>query len=101
MQNSLAELWGLVQYVEPTGTLLGDIATFRKVFCSDDDRTLIPGQEHELKHRLAVVQRRTLRRQAQEFLIGPSGVQTVRRCESDDERSLQLVPVRMDHSRGS
>ena len=23
MQNSLAELWGLVQYVEPTGTLLG------------------------------------------------------------------------------
>ena len=33
MQNSLAELWGLVQYVEPTGTLLGDIATFRKVFC--------------------------------------------------------------------
>ena len=25
MQNSLAELWGLVQYVEPTGTLLGDI----------------------------------------------------------------------------
>ena len=25
MQNSLVELWGLVQYVEPTGTLLGDI----------------------------------------------------------------------------
>src|SRR6202166_1596168 len=24
LQNSLAELWGLVQYVEPTGTLLGD-----------------------------------------------------------------------------
>src|SRR5215468_3251302 len=52
MQNSLVELWGLVQYVEPTGTLLGDIATFRKVFCSDDDRTLIPGQEYELKRRL-------------------------------------------------
>ena len=34
MQNSLAELWGLVQYVEPTGTLLGDIATFREVFCA-------------------------------------------------------------------
>ena len=30
MQNSLAELWGLVQYVEPTGTLLGDLPTFRK-----------------------------------------------------------------------
>jgi hypothetical protein len=44
MQNSLVELWGLVQYVEPTGTLLGDIATFRKVFCEEDDRTLLPGQ---------------------------------------------------------
>ena len=91
MQNSLAELWGLVQYVEPTGTLLGDIATFRKVFCSEDDRTLVPGQEHELKKRLAMVQRRTLRRQAQEFLDRPF---TQRRCRlyeyamSDDERSL-------------
>ena len=52
MQNSLAELWGLVQYVEPTGTLLGDITTFREVFCADDDRTLVPGQEHELQRRL-------------------------------------------------
>lgn len=91
MQNSLAELWGLVQYVEPTGTLLGDIATFRKVFCSEDDRTLVPGQEHELKRRLAMVQRRTLRRQAQEFLDRPF---TQRRCRlyeyamSDAERLL-------------
>src|SRR5205823_8427236 len=91
MQNSLAELWGLVQYVEPTGTLLGDIATFRKVFCSEDDRTLVPGQEHELNRRLAIVQRRTLRRQAQEFLDRPF---TQRRCRlyeyamSDNERSL-------------
>ena len=91
MQNSLVELWGLVQYVEPTGTLLGDIATFRTVFCSDDDRTLIPGQEHELKRRLAMVQQRTLRRQAQEFLDRPF---TERRCRlyeyamSDDGRSL-------------
>jgi len=91
MQNSLAELWGLVQYVEPTGTLLGDIATFRKVFCSEDDRTLVPGQEHELKRRLAMVQRRTLRRQAQELLDRPF---TQRRCRlyeyamSDAERSL-------------
>ncbi|PWT77811.1 MAG: hypothetical protein C5B58_16250 [Acidobacteria bacterium] len=91
MQNSLAELWGLVQYVEPTGTLLGDIATFREVFCGQDDRTLVPGQEHELKRRLAMVQRRTLRRQAQEFLDRPF---TQRRCKlyeysmSDAERSL-------------
>src|SRR5713101_2710833 len=91
MQNSLAELWGLVQYVEPTGTLLGDITTFRQVFCSEDDRTLIPGQEHELQRRLATVLQRTLRRQAQEFLDRPF---TQRRCRlyeyamSDDERSL-------------
>jgi superfamily II DNA or RNA helicase len=91
MQNSLEELWGLVQYVEPTGTLLGDIATFRKVFCAEDDRTLVPGQEHELQRRLAVVLQRTLRRQAQEFLDRPF---TQRRCRlyeyamSDDERSL-------------
>ena len=52
IQNSLAELWGLVQYVEPTGTLLGDITTFRKVFCSEDDRTLVTGQEHEKQEQL-------------------------------------------------
>src|SRR3984893_12163983 len=91
MQNSLVELWGLVQYVEPTGTLLGDIATFRKVFCDDDDRVLVHGQEHELQRRLAVVLQRTLRRQAQEFLDRPF---TQRRCRlyqydmSEDERSL-------------
>jgi Helicase conserved C-terminal domain/SNF2-related domain len=91
MQNSLVELWGLVQYVEPTGTLLGDIETFRRVFCPTDDRILIPGQEHELQRRLAMVLQRTLRRQAQEFLDRPF---TQRRCRlyeykmSDDERSL-------------
>jgi Helicase conserved C-terminal domain/SNF2-related domain len=91
MQNSLAELWGLVQYVEPTGTLLGDITTFRRVFCAEDDRTLVPGQEHELQRRLAMVLQRTLRRQAQEFLDRPF---TQRRCRlyeyamSSAERSL-------------
>ncbi len=91
MQNSLAELWGLVQYVEPTGTLLGDITTFREVFCADDDRTLVPGQEHELQRRLGLVLQRTLRRQAQEFLDRPF---TQRRCRlyeyemSSEERSL-------------
>ena len=91
MQNSLAELWGLVQYVEPTGTLLGDITTFREVFCDEDDRTLVPGQEHELQRRLAIVLQRTLRRQAQEFLDRPF---TQRRCRlyeyamSDAERAL-------------
>ncbi len=91
IQNSLAELWGLVQYVEPTGTLLGDITTFRDVFCSEDDRTLIVGQEHELQRRLSTVLQRTLRRQAQEFLERPF---TQRRCRlyeyamSAEEKSL-------------
>jgi hypothetical protein len=91
IQNSLAELWGLVQYVERTGTLLGDITTFRDIFCADDDRTLVPGQEHELQRRLSMVLRRTLRRQAQEFLDRPF---TQRRCRlyeyamSGAERSL-------------
>ncbi len=71
IQNSLAELWGLVQYVEPTGTLLGDVRTFRQVFCDGDDRRLVEGQDDELRQRLATVCRRTLRRQAQEFLEKP------------------------------
>ena len=53
IQNSLTELWGLVQYVDPLGTLLGDLATFREVFCGVDDRQLAPGQEEELRSRLA------------------------------------------------
>jgi hypothetical protein len=71
IQNSLAELWSLVQYVDPLGTLLGDLATFRKVFCGTDDRKLADGQEAELRDRLRVVLQRTLRRQAQEFLEKP------------------------------
>jgi superfamily II DNA or RNA helicase len=71
MQNSLVELWGLVQYVDPLGTLLGDLATFREVFCGADDRQLAAGQEDELRNRLRVVLQRTLRREAQDFLEKP------------------------------
>jgi SNF2 family DNA or RNA helicase len=71
IQNNLTELWGLVQYVEPTGTLLGNLRTFRDVFCDGDDRKLIPGQEHELRRRIETIVQRTLRRQAQEFLERP------------------------------
>jgi SNF2 family DNA or RNA helicase len=45
MQNSLAELWRLVQYVEPTGTLLGDIAT------SPPSRSMPTVQESLLRRR--------------------------------------------------
>lgn len=71
IQNSLADLWGLVQYVDPTGTLLGDLRTFRAMFCEGDDRVLAPGQEHELRQRINSVVQRTLRRQAQDFMERP------------------------------
>jgi len=71
IQNSLTELWGLVQYVEPTGTLLGDLPTFRSVFCKGDDRQLRDGQDEELRRRIATVCQRTLRRQAQAFMKQP------------------------------
>jgi len=71
LQNSLAELWGLVQYVEPTGTLFGSLETFRKVFCPGNDAKIADGQEDELRRRMAAVCQRTLRRQAQPFLEKP------------------------------
>ncbi|MEY4544280.1 MAG: polymerase-associated protein RapA [Pseudomonadota bacterium] len=71
IQNTLLELWGLVQYVDPLGTLLGDLPTFRQVFCDADHRMVTPGQEQELRLRLQSVLQRTLRREAQEFLEVP------------------------------
>jgi hypothetical protein len=71
IQNNLTELWGLIQYVEPTGTLLGNLRTFRDVFCDGDDRQLVKGQDDELRGRIETVVKRTLRRQAQDFLERP------------------------------
>ena len=71
IQNRLTELWGLVQYVDPEGSLLGSIATFRELFCSGGDRQVVEDQVHELRRRLGFVLQRTLRRQAQEFLEVP------------------------------
>lgn len=71
IQNSLTELWGLAQFVEPTGTLLGSLPTFRQVFCPGDDRRLAEGQDRELRVRLGEICQRTLRRQAQEFMKKP------------------------------
>jgi Helicase conserved C-terminal domain/SNF2-related domain len=71
IQNNLTELWGLIQYVDPLGTLLGDLPTFREVFCANDDRQVVPGQEQELRSRVRVVLQRTLRRQAQDYLEKP------------------------------
>ncbi len=91
LQNSLLELWGLVHYVDPTGTLLGDLTTFRDLFCPADDRVLAEGLEHELQRRLATVLQRTLRRQAQEFMREPFVGRQARTFEytmSDEERAL-------------
>jgi len=91
IQNTLTELWGLVQYVEPTGTLLGDLPTFRSLFCEGDDRRLRPGQDEELRRRIATVCQRTLRRQAQEFMQRKFVRRTTRLFEYDmspDEQSL-------------
>ena len=72
IQNSLEEMWGLLQYVEPTGTLVGSLPTFKALFCAGQDgRRLVPGQAPELRRRLAEVVQRTLRHQAQEFLDQP------------------------------
>lgn len=81
IQNTLTEMWGLVQYVEPTGTLLGDLGTFRSVFCDGDDRRIRPGQDDELKRRLATVCQRTLRRQAQAFMAKAFTQRTARLFE--------------------
>jgi hypothetical protein len=91
IQNSLLELWGLVHYVDPSGTLLGDLHTFRDVFCPEGGRTLLAGQEHELQRRLTTVLRRTLRREAQEFLDTPFVHRQARTFEyamSPEERAL-------------
>lgn len=92
IQNSLAELWGLVQYVEPTGTLLGSLPTFRTLFCADGDaRRLVPDQIGELRRRLSSVVKRTLRRQAQEFLDKPFVARRAQLFEysmSPEERAL-------------
>lgn len=91
IQNSLTELWGLVQYVEPTGTLLGDLPTFRSLFCAGDDRRLRDGRDHELRRRVATVCQRTLRRQAQAFMKRPFVERQARLFEysmAPPERSL-------------
>lgn len=91
IQNSLSELWALVRYVDPMGTLLGDLRTFRQTFCDGDDRVLVQEQAEELRRRMSTVLCRTLRRQAQAFLSRPFVARQARLFEypmSEDERKL-------------
>jgi len=111
IQNSLVELWSLVQYVDRTATLLGRLPTFRSLFCADPtDRTPVVGQEEELRRRLSSALQRTLRRQAQEFLARPFVDRQARTFEypmSEDERrlyddvSVYLLDPRISAFRGS
>jgi superfamily II DNA or RNA helicase len=91
IQNHLLELWGLVQYVEPTGLLLGKLPTFREVFCEDRGRKVVSDQAFELRRRLGNVLQRTLRRQAQEFLEVPF----VERCAKLIELSMNPEEKRL------
>ena len=91
IQNSLVELWALVRFVDRSGTLLGDLTTFRQTFCVGGDRELVSGQAGELQRRVKQVLRRTLRRQAQEFLSKPFVDRQARLFEypmQPDERAL-------------
>jgi hypothetical protein len=92
IQNTLAELWGLIQYIDPSGTLLGDKPTFETLFYEDNaGRTVSGDQQFELKRRLSIVVHRTLRRQAQEFLEKPfvgRRAQLFEYAMAPDERSL-------------
>jgi len=71
IQNSLRELWSLVQYVEPSGTLLGSLQVFERNFCGEDPKCVDVTHIQDLKNRIATVCKRTLRRQAQGFLKHP------------------------------
>ncbi len=70
MQNSLDELWALVQYIDRTGTLLGDKPTFDELFTGEAGGVGAE-QATELQRRLQRVVKRTLRRQAMPYLDKP------------------------------
>lgn len=72
IQNSLSEMWSLVQYIDRTGTLLGDKPTFDELFDGGSGgRSISQSQANELQRRLGLVVQRTLRRQAVEYLERP------------------------------
>lgn len=92
IQNALTELWSLVQYVDRTSTLLGQLGDFRELFCEGQgDRQVKPEAQAELRRRLQTVVKRTLRRQAQSFLEKPFVDRQARTFEyepSAEERAL-------------
>lgn len=63
LQNSLAELYGLVSVIDPH--VFGDMASFRDQFLRGNDET---GRNQRLKQRLQPVCQRTLRKQVLEYI---------------------------------
>ncbi|HEY4001157.1 MAG TPA: SNF2-related protein [Candidatus Xenobia bacterium] len=81
LQNNLFELWGLVQYVDRSGSVLGPFHEFCELFVQGDGgRSVADGMEETLRHRLRQVLVRCLRHQAAPFMPHPFSkrhVQTV------------------------
>lgn len=72
IQNNLLELWGLVQYVDPDQQVLGKFNEFNSIFVTGEGgRSIVPNMETTLRNRLALVVKRTLRKQAQPFMKHP------------------------------
>jgi len=63
LQNSLAELYGLVSVIDPH--VFGDMASFRDQFLRGNDEA---GRNQRLKQRLQPVCQRTLRKQVLEYI---------------------------------
>ncbi|MBI4613233.1 MAG: hypothetical protein HY720_06440 [Planctomycetes bacterium] len=72
LSNSLLELWGLLQFVDPDLSILGPLDQFRALYTEGGSgRVLNEERADELAERLQQVIHRTLRRQAQPFLEHP------------------------------
>lgn len=72
IQNNLAELWGLIQYVDPDHQVLGKFNEFNSIFVTGEGgRSIVPNMETTLRNRLSLVLKRTLRKHAQPFMKHP------------------------------
>ena len=85
IQNSLRELWGLVEYVDPSGTLLEDYnkPVFEDV-CADDGRGVAAYQAEDLRGWLTTVVQRASR------LRGMLGEGDVGEAATESTRDLRL-----------
>jgi len=63
LQNSLAELYGLVSVIDPH--VFGDMASFREQFIRNNDEA---GRNQRLKQRIQPICQRTLRKQVLEYI---------------------------------